>query len=247
MNLERGVLIPFQGYQVHCKVYGEGEPIICIHGLNLDHSMFKTLKVNEVLDNKTVFAVDLPGYGKSDFIPNADFRLINKLIKTLVTYFGLKQFELCGFCLGGIFALDFCIRNSQYVSKLYLIETMIYLPWWMNACLVPFFKKIYQIVFKKRLFLQMCRLQVFKKFEIDNDNWQMAKNWNQEVNSFYIQMMKEYGKKDHLKRSEQVVCETRIITAQNTFKEIKKTCSDLQKNIHNTKIILLKEKGHFVY
>lgn len=248
MTVERDFMISFQGHQVHCEVTGYGEPILCLHGLNLDHNMFKTLKVKDVLDHKMIIAVDLPGYGKSDFIPNADFRVINQLLSAVSDFFGLKQFELCGFCLGGIFALDFCIRNEKAVSKLFLIETMIYLPWWMNVCLFPFFSKVYQAIFsKKQIISRVGILPPFQQLGKKEIDLLMVKNWNQDVNSFYIQMMKEYGKIDHLKRSAHVDCETRIITAKNTFHAIKRTCRDLHKNMRCVKIVSLDEKGHFVY
>lgn len=239
-------IIDYQGYQIHYALYGKGDPVLCLHGLNLDGRMFAGKSRKALFPDKMIVALDLPGYGRSDFIPGADVREIGMLISRIAGELNLNEFELCGFCLGGIFALDYAIRNRDRISRLYLIETMIYLPWWMSLCNTPVFRLCYQWFSQSRFCLALLELAPALKGLVKTQSLKLTcRLWNSRVNSFYINMMNEYQKIDHLQRSKAVSCETMLIFSCRSFKNIRRTNHELHAAIKTSALHRLPDDGHF--
>ncbi len=238
--------LTYGGFSIHYALYGKGNPLLCLHGLNLDGRMFAGKNMKELFPDRMIVALDLPGYGRSDFIPGAGVLEISKLIDQLADKLDLNQFELCGFCLGGIFALDYAIRNPGRLSKLYLIETMIYLPWWMTLCNTSVFRILYRGFSRNRLCLALLEMVPALKGLRKMQSLKLTSRlWNNRVNSFYINMMKGYQKIDHLQRSKAVSCETMLIFSDQSFKMIRKTNYGLQAALRHSTLYRLPNDGHF--
>jgi len=239
-------IFSYRGFQIHYAVYGQGDPVICLHGLNLDHRIFAGKGMRELLSAKMIVALDLPGCGSSDFIPDADVEEIGAVITKAAEELGLSHFELCGFCLGGIFALDYAIRNQDKVTKLYLIETMIHLPWWMNLCSTPVFGGLYDRLSHNPLCLSVLDLLPALKGLAKIQSLTLTNTiWNNEVNSFYLGMMKEYQKIDHIQRSRGVACETVLIYSEGSYRNIKMTNHQLHTAIRKSTLHRFQPGGHF--
>jgi pimeloyl-ACP methyl ester carboxylesterase len=238
----------YQGLKLYYSVYGKGEPVICLHGLNLDRRMFAGKKIKTFLGDKKLIALDLPGYGRSDFLPQADMSEISKVITALAREIGLSRFELCGFCLGGIFALDYAIRNQDKVTKLYLLETMIYLPWWIRICNTALFRAVYKLFNRDKFCLRLGALiPMLKDWAKISRRKLSSKVWNHQVNAFYLQMMKDYEKIDHLQRSRALQCETLLIFSANSFRQVRQTNNDLHASIEKSRLKMIKGKGHLSF
>lgn len=238
-------VIDYRGYKIGYSVYGQGDPIICLHGLNLDGRMFAGKNTKEMFKDKMIVALDLPGYGKSDFIPDAGIKDISAVITLTADALHLNLFELCGYCLGGIFALDYAIRNSGRINKLYLIETMIYLPWWLKLCSTPFFSVVYKWANRNRLGLSLVSLLPALKGLAKMQSLKLTPPiWNKPVNSFYISMMEEYQKINHLQRSRVVSCDTKLIYSGGSFKNVKRTSYELHAVIKKSTLCQVPTAAH---
>lgn len=238
--------IDYRGYQIHYALYGKGDPVLCLHGLNLDGRMFAGKNMKALFPGKMIVALDLPGYGRSDFIPGAGIKEIADMISAIAGELGLERFELCGFCLGGIFALDYAIRNPGDITKLYLIETMIYLPWWMNLCNARIFRTLYNGFNRSRFCLALLELAPALKGLAKIQGLRLTcRLWNSRVSSFYIDMMRDYQKIDHVQRSKAVSCETMLIFSGRSFRNIHKTNHQLHAAIRSSTLHRLPAGGHF--
>lgn len=245
MKSSHGTLT-YDGFTIHYALYGKGSPLLCLHGLNLDGRMFAGKSMKELFPERMIVALDLPGYGRSDFIPGAGVSEISRLIDLVAAKLDLNQFELCGFCLGGIFALDYAIRNPDRLSRLYLLETMIYLPWWMSLCNTPVFRILYQGFSQNRFCLALLELAPALKGLRKIQSLKLTSRlWNNRVNSFYIDMMKDYQQLDHLQRSKAVSCETMLIFSEQSFHTIRKTNYSLQSAMKRSTLYRLPNGGHF--
>ncbi len=236
----------YKGFNIHYSLYGKGNPVICLHGLNLDGRIFATKNMRELLADKTILALDLPGYGKSEFLPKANFAEIGAVITELADKLGLKHFELCGFCLGGIFALDYAIRNKDRVTKLYLIETMIYLPWWLYFCNTVCFGFLYNRLSRNKLCLSLLsKLPALKGLAKMKSLTLIHNVWNNRVNSFYLNLMKEYQSINHVQRSRIISCQTELFYSEKSFRNIRKTNQELHTAIRKSALHRLQAAGHF--
>ncbi|MGI5902465.1 MAG: alpha/beta fold hydrolase [Desulfitobacteriia bacterium] len=238
----------YKGHKIHYFRYENGNSpvIICLHGLNLDGRIFATKSMRKLLANKTILALDLPGYGKSGFWPKVNFTEIEALITAFANSLNLKYFELCGFCLGGIFALDYAIRNPTRVTKLYLIDTMIYLPFWLNFCSTNFFGFLYNYFSKNKFWISLLDIfPTFKGLKRIKSLALIHTVWDKQVNTFYLRLMREYQKFNHIERSRRITCPTELYYSEKAFRNIKKTNQKLHLAIPKSSLHLLQNNGHF--
>ncbi len=236
----------YRGYKIAYSVYGHGDPVICLHGLNLNKSMFAGKNIKELFRDKMIIALDLPGYGKSDFIPEAGIEEIIAVITRTAKELHLNRFELCGYCLGGIFALDYAIRHQSRVTRLYLIETMIYLPWWLKVCSTALYSVLYRKLHQNSYYLSVLSLIPALSGLVKMQSLKLTPQvWSNPVNSFYINMMKQYQKIDHLQRSRNLSCETKLIFSARSFQNVQRTNRELHAAIKNSTLHKIKAEGHF--
>lgn len=121
----------YQNYNVAAYKNGSGPiKILFLHGSGLDNAMLSWKEVMETLDEKkyTSFAIDYPGYGKSDPIIGGKapdfYNFYNGVIEAAVDFFSLDNFVLCGLSMGGSFALNYAFAHQEKLRALVLTD-----PW----------------------------------------------------------------------------------------------------------------------
>ena len=87
------------------KVSGQGPVVLFIHGFCEDLSIWTNS--SEYLNNYTILSIDLPGFGKSEFIQNQDLATIANEINILLEQLEVDQVTLIGHSLGGYVGLTF--------------------------------------------------------------------------------------------------------------------------------------------
>ena len=106
---------------LHVELYGNGRPLVLLHGWGMHGGVFKPLGEHLARLN-TVAAVDLPGHGESEgYDQFADLsQLCGYLVEQLS---GLLQagVTLVGWSLGGLLAQFIAMQYPQYVNKLVLL------------------------------------------------------------------------------------------------------------------------------
>jgi len=103
---------------------GHGDPLVVVHGGGDGARAWKK-NIEELSENYTVYAPDLPGYGHSQplegdyFIPEmVDF--VDEFTRNL----GLETFHLVGHSIGGGIALGYTLKFPQKIIKLVLVSSM---------------------------------------------------------------------------------------------------------------------------
>lgn len=112
--------------KIHYTSFGRGEPIILLHGFLENSTMWKTLG-EELSKTHSVYALDLPGHGKTEAIgyihTMEDYA---SLVLAFADFFKLKSFSLIGHSMGGYVALalaEACSKHSKKISKLVLLNS----------------------------------------------------------------------------------------------------------------------------
>lgn len=110
---------------VHLNVqdWGEGKPIVLIHGWPLSHRMFEYQAAGIVNHGDRVVAIDLRGYGESDKPwEGNDYDTWADDIGKVIRNQGLKDATLAGFSMGGAIAMHYvATHNDPRVTKLALL------------------------------------------------------------------------------------------------------------------------------
>lgn len=94
-----------QGGKLFCKTYGEGEPLILIHGHTLDQRMWRK-QIEAFSPYYKVITYDVRGYGRSTKL-NEDLKTTHAddLI-TLMDSLGIEKAHVLGLSMGGFIAAD---------------------------------------------------------------------------------------------------------------------------------------------
>lgn len=236
------------GVYINYAVYGEGPPILCLHGWNENGNIFLTSSYRKFLKGHTAYVLDLPGFGKSQALENLNFPNLSSVINAFATQVGLGKFSLLGQCMGGIIALDYTIRCEEKVDKLILVETMIYFPLWLNFMLVDSLGQwILRFMQYRKLGIQLFCLHKAFRASKRNRLSQLIKNLDIRQSLNYIKLMKDYSRVNHLERMTEIKIPVKIIVSLKTFRQVKKTAEDLKKTIDNVKIVRISAKSHFVF
>ena len=105
------------------RVYGEGFPVIFIHGYGAKKEIWKP-QVAEISKNFKVVTFDLRGTGESDR-PNIPYtmKMMAEDVNELAEFLNIKEVHIIGRSFGGMIAQNFALLYPEKVDKLVLIAT----------------------------------------------------------------------------------------------------------------------------
>ena len=113
--------------KLYVKDYGNGDPVILIHGWPLSNEMWEYQIENLVTNNYRVIAYDRRGFGKSSQPWNGyDYDTLTDDLKSIIDQLELKNVTLVGFSMGGGEVVRYFSRHAgQNVSKAVLVSSII--------------------------------------------------------------------------------------------------------------------------
>jgi pimeloyl-ACP methyl ester carboxylesterase len=121
--MNRSDVATVNGIQLAYQVFGEGAPLILLHGGFGSVEMFGP-NVELLAARRQVIGVDLQSHGRS---PAADrpmrFETMADDIAALIKDLGLDRAAIMGFSLGGATALRTAIQHPAVVERLVLVST----------------------------------------------------------------------------------------------------------------------------
>ena len=103
--------------KLNYEVFGEGTPIILLHGNGEDIKIFDKL-ILKLKSKYKVYAIDSRCHGKSEKTKNISYELMCDDIIDFIKKLKIKKPILYGFSDGGIIGLLLAIKNSKILSKL---------------------------------------------------------------------------------------------------------------------------------
>lgn len=117
-NPYTGRYYKIRGFKIYCEVYGEGTPVLMIHGNGGSIAAFsQTIPYFE--DKYMVIAVDSRAQGKSiDKSDSLTFEMMADDFSVLLDSLHIKKTYVIGWSDGGICALLLAIRHPDQVIKL---------------------------------------------------------------------------------------------------------------------------------
>jgi len=102
---------------MHIKVVGQGPNLVMLHGWSMNSAVWHDL-ASSLSQNFTLYMVDLPGHGQSDW-QDQDLNL-DILLTNLASQLPEKAHYL-GWSLGGLISIAFADRFPERVNKLILM------------------------------------------------------------------------------------------------------------------------------
>jgi pimeloyl-ACP methyl ester carboxylesterase len=107
---------------------GRGEPLLLINGLGANLEMWRPL-VRELVDEREVIALDLPGTGRSAR-PAWPLRMrqLARVVTEVLDHLGYRRVDVLGYSLGGVVAQELALRAPARINRLVLCATTPGLP-----------------------------------------------------------------------------------------------------------------------
>ncbi len=111
-----------RGLNWHYEVSGTGEAIVTIHGLGASGRFWEAQK-DFLQTDFQVLILDLPGHGKSDWMPVTLMDMATD-IRQILSSLGTSQFSLIASSMGGLVALELYRQIAQDIMRISLVGTV---------------------------------------------------------------------------------------------------------------------------
>lgn len=111
--------------QVHFYAGGSGNPAVLVHGLGGRAEDWANLMPQLVRDHHRVYAVDLPGYGRSDWPRHAAYSIQEEAgaVEAFLDTRHLERVDLGGWSMGGWIAMRVALDEPQRIRRLMIFDS----------------------------------------------------------------------------------------------------------------------------
>jgi pimeloyl-ACP methyl ester carboxylesterase len=111
-------MAPVNDIQMYYAIYGEGEPLILLHG-GLGNADYFANQIPAFAEHYKVIAVDSRGHGRSTVTDTPiGYSLMASDVLALMDYLKIDSANLVGWSDGGIIGLDIAIHHPERLKKL---------------------------------------------------------------------------------------------------------------------------------
>lgn len=124
MKPARSGYAPANGSKVYYEVYGDGRPVVLLHGA------FYTIQLNwgelipELAKTRKVIAIELQGHGHTPFSDRKLSRAaLASDVEQVMDYLEIDSADVVGYSFGGQVAYQFAIQSPERLRKLVIISS----------------------------------------------------------------------------------------------------------------------------
>lgn len=114
-------------HNIHIHYYpgGSGPPVVLVHGLGGRAEDWANLMPQLVRDHHRVYALDLPGYGRSDWPRNAQYSIAEETaaVEAFMNDLHLTRVDLGGWSMGGWIAMRLALDEPQRIRRLMIFDS----------------------------------------------------------------------------------------------------------------------------
>ena len=120
--------VSVNGIQMFYAAYGEGDPLLLLHGFNNTHHAWRDF-VPELSRRFKIIAPDLRGHGRSTN-PSGEFthRQSARDVLALLDHLGIRKVRAMGISTGGMTLLHLATHDPDRLEAMVLIGATIYFP-----------------------------------------------------------------------------------------------------------------------
>lgn len=127
-------LAPVNGVKVYYEVYGEGKPIVLLHGAFMTIADNWGAMIPELAKTRKVIAIEFQGHGHT---PYADRKMeLGSLagdVAGVMDYLKVDNADVVGYSMGGSVAYQFIINYPKRVNRLVIISSTYKSSGWLPA------------------------------------------------------------------------------------------------------------------
>jgi pimeloyl-ACP methyl ester carboxylesterase len=112
------------GIQVYYEVYGEGRPIVLLHGAFYTIDMNWGQLIPDLSKTRKVIAIELQGHGHTPFSDRKlSITTLASDVEGVMDYLKIDSADVVGYSMGGSVAYAFAVQNPKRLRKLVIISS----------------------------------------------------------------------------------------------------------------------------
>ncbi|WP_145667512.1 alpha/beta fold hydrolase [Chitinophaga polysaccharea] len=114
---------PVNGLNVYYEVYGEGTPLILLHGAFMTIGTNWSQLIPELSKTRKVIAIELQGHGHTPFSERKlSHATLASDVEGVMDYLKIDSADVAGYSFGGAVAYKFAIQSPKRLRKLVIIS-----------------------------------------------------------------------------------------------------------------------------
>src|SRR5436190_23289065 len=123
---------PVNGIQVYYEVYGEGKPIVLLHGAFYTIEMNWAQLIPELSKTRKVIAIEMQGHGHTPFSERElSIATLGSDVEKVMDYLKIDSADVAGFSMGGSVAYQFAVQSPKRLRKLVIISSTYKTSGWL--------------------------------------------------------------------------------------------------------------------
>lgn len=123
---------PTNGIKTYYEVYGEGKPIVLLHGAYYTIDMNWGQLIPELAKTRKVIALELQGHGHTAYSDRKLSRAtLASDVEQVMDYLKIDSADVVGYSFGGQVAYQFAIQSPKRLRKLVIISSVYKTEGWL--------------------------------------------------------------------------------------------------------------------
>lgn len=115
--------ITYNDKKIAYNTEGKGTPVLFVHGFGADSTIWDDFKREVVRSGYQVITMDLPGFGKSEVLPEASIETMVDVINQLLLHLSIPKLVYIGHSMGGYVGLAFAKKHEDKLLGLGLFHS----------------------------------------------------------------------------------------------------------------------------
>ena len=123
---------PVNGIKVYYEVYGEGKPIVLLHGAFFTIEMNWGQLIPELSKTRKVIAIEMQGHGHTQYSDRKlSITTLASDVAGVMDYLKIDSADVAGFSMGGSVAYQFAVQSPKRLRKLVIISSTYKTSGWL--------------------------------------------------------------------------------------------------------------------
>src|SRR6202045_1750910 len=123
---------PVNGIKVYYEVYGEGRPIVLLHGAFYTIEMNWGQLIPELSKTRKVIAIEMQGHGHTPFSDRKlDLATLASDVEGVMDHLKVDSADVAGYSMGGSVAYQFAVQSPKRLRKLVIISSTYKTDGWL--------------------------------------------------------------------------------------------------------------------
>jgi len=115
---------PVNGIKIYYEVYGEGRPIVLLHGAFYTIEMNWGQLIPELSKTRKVIAIEMQGHGHTPFSDRKlSITTLASDVEGVMDYLKIDSADVVGYSMGGSVAYQFAVQSPKRLRKLVIISS----------------------------------------------------------------------------------------------------------------------------